>query len=110
VHGGYVPDAEWRAMSQEDKAAELKAREDRNKAAAGNGKKRGGNKNDPRGAGTKLSKYKKAAETWTKKEYKVAKAAVKALKEGGSDDEETVPMKDEKDAHGMRQKSDKKRA
>ena len=111
VRGGYVPDAEWRAMSQEEKAAELKAREDRKKAAAGNGKKRGGgNKNDPRGVGTKLSKYKKAAATWSKKEYKVAKAAVKALKEEGSDDEETVPMKDEKDAHGMRQKSDKKRA
>ena len=57
--------------------------------------------------GTKLSKYKKAAATWSKKEFKVAKAAVKALKEEGSDDEEEVPMKDEKDAHGMRQKSDK---
>ena len=98
-------------MSQEERAAEIKAREDRKKAAGGGGGGRKRTKKPDNKGGAKLSKFKKAAATWNKAEFKIAKAAVKdfkARKDDGSDDEENVPMKEgDGDAHSIRQKSGK---
>ena len=109
--GGYIPNAEWQAMSQEERAAEIKAREDRKKAAGGGGGGRKRTKKPDNKGGAKLSKFKKAAATWNKAEFKIAKAAVKdfkAKKDDGSDDDENVPMKEgDGDAHSIRQKSGK---
>ena len=109
VRGDYIPDAQWQSMSKEERAAELKAREDRKNAGGGGGRfKKKGAKTDTRKGGGKLSKFKRAAADWSKAEFKIAKAAVKGMKDDESDDEETVPMKDEDgDAHSMRQKSGK---
>jgi hypothetical protein len=101
VRGDYIPDAQWQSMSKEERAAELKAHDDRKNAGGGGGRPRKkGAKTDTRKGGGKLSKFKRAAADWSKAEFKIAKAAVKAMKDEESDDEETVPMKDEDgDAH-----------
>ena len=114
VRGGYIPNDEWKAMSQDERDAEIKAREDRKNGDGGGGgaRKRGAKKPDTRKEGPKLSKFKKAAADWSKAEFKIAKAAVKdfkSLKDNESDEEE-LPMKDGDDAHSMRQKPGKKRA
>ena len=115
VRGGYVPEDEWQAMSKEERAAEIKARDDRKNASGGGGggkpKQGGAKKPGAQKGGGKLSKFKQAAAKWTKAEFKVAKAAVKGMKEEDSDDEETVPMKEgDGDAHSMRQRLGKKKS
>ena len=110
ARGDYVPDAQWQSMSKEERAAEIKAREDRKNAGGGGGrpKKKGGKTDTREGGGKQLSKFKRAAAKWSKAEFKIAKAAVKGMKDDESDDEEAVPMKEEDgDAHSMRQKSGK---
>ena len=115
VRGGYVPEDEWQAMSKEERAAEIKARDDRKNASGGGGggkpKQGGAKKPGAQKGGGKLSKFKQTAAKWTKAEFKVAKAAVKGMKEEDSDDEETVPMKEgDGDAHSMRQRLGKKKS
>lgn len=112
--GGYVPKEEWNAMSHEERAAELLARENRKNGSDGGYKKKGGNGGKGGGKANphhkkKFSKIQVVAAKWTKAEQKVAKAAIKSMKDVSSDDEEEIKMKDnDGDTHSMRGKLSKK--